>query len=72
MMKVLLSSNDENVLSSKDESDFNLSLRRLWRLLEQSAHGTAHPSKNWCSSTASFLQLESTSTAVTSSVVRLG
>jgi hypothetical protein len=41
----LLSSNGESVLSSKDENDFNLSLLRLWRLLEQSAYRTKHPSK---------------------------
>ena len=40
-----LSSNDESVLSSKDESDFNLSLRRLRRLLELSTYRTEHPSK---------------------------
>jgi hypothetical protein len=41
----LLSSNDESALSSKDESDFNLSLRRLRRLLELSTYRTKHPSK---------------------------
>jgi hypothetical protein len=40
-----LSSNDESVLSSKDESDFNLSLRCLRRLLELSTYRTKHPSK---------------------------
>jgi hypothetical protein len=63
----VLSSNDESILSSKDES------QSFWRLLEQSTHRTGeHPSKNWCSTTASFLWLESASAAVTTSVVRLG